>query len=142
MAEHILVPTDGSKSARRAAEQAVELADRDSAVVHALYVASMGDMDYVATPGDISETRDRLVKTGTKYVEEVAEMGATAGIEVVTEVRTGIAEDEIPEYADEQGIDLIVMGKRGRSGPDKALVGIGSTARRVMARTEIPVRVV
>ena len=142
MAEHILVPTDGSKSAERAAEQAVELAERNGAVVHALYVASMGDMDFVAAPGDIAETRDRLVRTGEKYVEAVAEMGATAGVEVVTEVRTGIAEDEIPEYADEQGIDLIVMGKRGRSGPDKALAGVGSTAQRVMARTEVPVRVV
>jgi nucleotide-binding universal stress UspA family protein len=35
-------------------------------------------------------------------------------------------------------VDLIVMGKRGRSDPDKPM--IGSTTRRVLGLSDVPVR--
>ena len=55
--DDILVPTDGSKAARRAAAQAVKFARRNDATLHVLYAMDMGDADYVAVPSDIAETR-------------------------------------------------------------------------------------
>ena len=136
--EDVLVPTDGSRAARRAAEQAVAIAGQSGGTVHALYVMDMGDADFVATPSDIAETRRRLERKGGEFVAEVEELAAEAGVDCVTEVRTGIPEEEILEYAGANGVDLIVMGKRGRSDPDKPL--LGSTTQRVIARSEIPVR--
>ena len=135
---NVLVPTDGSKAARRTAEQAVEIARGSGGRVHALYVMDMGDADFVAAPSDIAETRERLERKGSEFVEAVAELAAAASVECVTEVRTGIPEEEILEYADETGVDLVVMGKRGRSDPDKPL--LGSTTERVIARSDVPVR--
>ena len=136
--ENVLVPTDGSGAARRAAEQAVEIARGSGGRVHALYVMDMGDADFVAAPSDIAETRERLERKGSEFVEVVAERAAEAGVECVTEVRTGIPEEEILEYAGANGVDLVVMGKRGRSDPDKPL--LGSTTERVIARSDVPVR--
>jgi nucleotide-binding universal stress UspA family protein len=136
--ENVLVPTDGSRAAKRAAEQAVEIARGSGGRVHALYVMDMGDADFVAAPSDIAETRERLERKGAEFVEAIAELASEAGVECVTEVRTGIPEEEILEYAGENGVDLVVMGKRGRSDPDKPL--IGSTTQRVIARSDVPVR--
>jgi nucleotide-binding universal stress UspA family protein len=137
MFERILVPTDGSKAARRAAEHAIELANASDATVHAMYVMDMGDADFVATPDDIAETRRRMEKKGTEYTDEIAEMAGERGVECVTVVKSGIPEDEILEYVRDNDVDLVSMGKRGRSDPDKLL--IGSTTQRVLARAEIPV---
>jgi len=134
---NILVPTDGSKAARRAAEHAIELAKQDDATVHALYVMDMGDADFVAVPSDIAETRSRMEKKGEEYTGEIAEMAAEAGVDCVTVVQSGIPEDEILEYAHEHDVDLVSMGKRGRSDPDKLL--IGSTTQRVLAHADVPV---
>lgn len=136
--DNVLVPTDGSKAAKRATEQAVSLAKESGATVHALYVMDMGDADYVATPSDIAETRTRLEKKGRRFVDAVGEVAEDAGVEFVGEVKSGIPEDEIVEYAHENGVDLIVMGKRGRSDPDKPLVG--STTKRVIGQSDVPVR--
>lgn len=136
--ENVLVPTDGSRAARRAAEQAVALVGESGGTVDALYVVDMGDADFVASPSDIAETRARMERKGGEFVAEVEELASDAGVDCVTGVRSGIPEDEILEYAHANGVDLIVMGKRGRSDPDKLL--IGSTTQRVVARADVPVR--
>lgn len=104
------MPTDGSRAARRAAEQAVALARESGGTVHALYVMDMGDADFVASPSDIAETKGRLEEKGEEFVAAVEELAGEAGVECVTEVRTGIPEDEIVEYAHGNDVDLIVMG--------------------------------
>lgn len=136
----ILVPTDGSRAAKRAAEQAVVLAAESGGTVHALYVMDIGDVDFVATPSDIAETRSRLERRGREFVDTVADLADEKGVDCVTAVESGIPEDEIVEYGHENEIDLVVMGKRGRSDPDKTIVG--STTKRVIGQSDIPVRVV
>jgi nucleotide-binding universal stress UspA family protein len=136
----VLVPTDGSRAAKRAAEQAIALAAESGGTVHAIYVMDMGDASFVAAPSDIAETRARMERKGGEFVDAVADLAAEAGVDCVTVVKSGIPEDEIVEYARDEGIDLVVMGKRGRSDPDKLL--LGSTTKRVVAQSEVPVRVV
>lgn len=136
----ILVPTDGSRAAKRATDQAIALAADHDATLHALYVMDMGDASFVATPSDIAETKGRMERKGRAFLDEIETRATKTDVDCVTEVVSGIPEDEIVGYAREHGIDLIVMGKRGRSDPDKPLVG--STTKRVVGRSEIPVRTV
>lgn len=140
MYDTILVPTDGSRRAKRAAEHAIELAKQSDGTVHALYVMDMGDAAFVAIPDDIAETRDRLEKKGADYVNDVEVLASEADVDCVTAVKSGIAPDRIVEYADEEGVDLIVMGKRGRSDPDKP--AFGSITGRVIGTAEVPVHTV
>ncbi|WP_423746907.1 universal stress protein (plasmid) [Haladaptatus sp. SPP-AMP-3] len=138
--DDVLVPTDGSKAAKSATEQAVELVTESGGTVHALYVMDMGDADFVATPSDIKETRKRLEKKGQGFVDAVKDRADESGVDCVTVVKSGIPEDEIVEYVRDQDIELVVMGRRGRSDPDKPL--IGSTTKRVLGALDVPVRVV
>ncbi|MFW6003909.1 MAG: universal stress protein [Halanaeroarchaeum sp.] len=144
MVEHsydqILVPTDGSKAALRAAEHAVDLAEQYGGRIHALYVMDMGDAAFVATPSDIRETRDRLETKGKEYTDDVKVLAVDAGVDYVTEVRSGIPEDEIREYIDDEDIDLLVVGKRGRSDPDKPM--FGSLTQRLIGKLDVPVHTV
>lgn len=138
--EHVLVPTDGSKAAKRAAEHAVDMVAESGGTITALYVIDMGDADYVAVPSDIAETKERIRKKGQNFVDEVREMAIESGVECDTAVVTGIADEEIIAYAEDHGVDLIAIGKRGKRDPDKPL--IGNTARRVVQASPVPVHTV
>lgn len=135
--DDILVPTDGSKSARNAAIEAIQFARRNGATLHVLYAMDMGDAGYVAAPSDIKETRSRMEKKGQRYVADIEKLAADAEVPCVTTVTANTPVEAILEYVDEHDIDLVVMGKRGRSDPDKPL--IGSITNRVTGLLEIPV---
>lgn len=135
--DDILVPTDGSDAARNGAEQAIRFAHRNDATLHVLYAMDMGDADYVAVPSDIEETRRRLEKKGRTFVTEIEDLADDAGVACVTAVVANTPVEAITEYVDEHDIDLVVMGKRGRSDPDKPL--LGSITNRVIGSLDVPV---
>jgi nucleotide-binding universal stress UspA family protein len=97
----------------------------------------MGDADYVAVPSDIAQTRRRLEKKGETFISEIEDLAADAGVTCDTAVKANTPVEAILEYVDEHDIDLVVMGKRGRSDPDKPL--IGSITNRVVGSLDIPV---
>lgn len=138
--DDILVPTDGSDAAQEAAEHAVDLAKQFGGTVHAIYVMDMGDAGFVAAPSDIKETRNRLEKKGKEYTDQIKIIAGDADVDVVTEVKSGIPEEEVREYIDEHGIDLLVLGKRGRSDPDKPM--FGSLTQRLIGQLDIPIHTV
>jgi len=135
--DDVLVPTDGSKASREAAQQALRFASRNDARLHVLYAMDMGDADFVAVPSDIEETRARLEKKGRKYTEEIQAMADEAGVSCVTAVKANTPVEAIQEYVAENDVDLVVMGKRGRSDPDKPL--FGTITKRVIGSLDVPV---
>lgn len=136
--ENVLVPTDGSRAARRAAEQAISLVKECGGTIHALYVLDMSDAEAADSSSSVGDIWGRLEEKGVRLVTAIEELATEAGVRCAVEVRTGTLEDEICEYARDEGVDLIVMGRRGRSDPDEPL--IGSTTRRVMDESGVPVR--
>ncbi|MDL5360362.1 universal stress protein [Halalkalicoccus sp. NIPERK01] len=147
MYERILVPTDGSKVAEVAVNHAVDLAEKYGAEVHALFIA---DVDAVAY-GLGTEQVDRIrqgnfrgmtdlredAEDATGYVTEHAE---AAGLTAVERHAGGRPHDVIADYAEDNDIDLIVMGSHGRSGVRRAL--LGSVTERTLRSTRVPVLVV
>ncbi|SEO40406.1 Nucleotide-binding universal stress protein, UspA family [Halogranum amylolyticum] len=140
MYTNILLPTDGTKGTKRAADHAVELAATHGATLHVLYVVDTGQMGFVATPGDIGETKQLLRKRGEEVIERVVVDAEDAGVDCVTDIASGVPDQAILEYVDEHGIDLVVMGKRGLLDPDRHF--LGSTTDRVLKRTDVPVHAV
>lgn len=120
MYQHVLVPTDGSEPASRAVEQAIEIAERFDATLHALFVADVDDK----TPWDFSRSRvtESMHEHGQALIEGVAER-APDDLEVVTTIEEGDPRERILTYADANGIDAIVMGTHGRRGIDRLLLG-------------------
>lgn len=128
---HILVPTDGSTHAVRAAEYAVDLASTYGAVLHVLYVVDVRTSHADAPVDDESTTR------GESAVETVTDLAAARGVPVETEIRVGLPHQAIVEYTDDHDTDLVVMGTHGTSGLERYL--IGSVAERVVRLSDVPV---
>ena len=142
-AKHILVPTDFSKLSDAAAAYAAKLAIALQASLHIQHVvvdplASGWAVDVAQLPGLLertaAEARERL-DTKLKTVLTDEERAALSVVE--SSVGTGQPADEIVEYADTHGIDLIVMGTHGRGGVEK--MWLGSVTEKVLRKAHCPV---
>ncbi len=147
MYEKILIPTDGSEVAENAVEHGVELAERYDAEVHALYVVDTDAMDLTLGTEQVDRLKagrfgdmDEIREKAEEATGRVAERAEDSGVEVVEEVTAGRPHKAITRYADENGVDIIVMGSHGRGGVKRVL--LGSVAERVLRTTRLPVLVV
>jgi len=135
MYDRILVPTDGNDGAESALEQAIDLARQYDAALHAIYAI---DTPAFSSEFDVGVVYDAFEELGRKAVGEIAQQANAAGIDTVeTAVLTGSPHRAILSYADENDIDLIVMGTHGRRGLDRYL--LGSVTERVVRLADVPV---
>jgi nucleotide-binding universal stress UspA family protein len=130
----ILFPTDFSECAQAALPQAIRLAelhDADLVLLHVLVLHMSTAMDVVEPfPGE-EEARKALEETarqpgGTRVLHQV--------------VRAVAAAPAILDCADEEEIDLIVIGSHGRRGLRRLL--LGSVAEEVLREAACPVLIV
>lgn len=134
MIDHVLVPTDGSDPAERAAEQALGLAEQYGADVHVVYVVDTTTYGAEDTPRSIVGL---LKEGGENAVEAVAAEARDRNLPVTTDVLRGVPEAEILDFSDGVDADLIAMGSRGRGAtPDQVL---GSITGRILQRAPMPV---
>ena len=129
MFERILVPTDRSDPARRALEQAADLATRYGATLTALHVVDTRELD------GGSGVDERTEAARTELDDALDDLDVDPTPEGV--VRAGIPSEEILDYADDAGMDLIVMGTHGRTGVRRYL--LGSVAEKVVRLSDVPV---
>jgi nucleotide-binding universal stress UspA family protein len=135
MYSHILLPTNGSDRANRAAEAGLELAKALGAKVTCLLVVAPDylpamDPSYIPTPSPESQSHEIL--------DPVARRAKELGVACNLIVAQGAdASAEIVSLATQRKCDLIVMGTHGRSKVGKLL--LGSDAAQVLADCEIPV---
>ncbi|ELZ92638.1 UspA domain-containing protein [Haloferax sulfurifontis ATCC BAA-897] len=132
MFDHILVPTDGSAHATRAAEYAVDLAATYGASLHVLYVVDVRT-GHADAPVDDDDSQTR----GEAAVGDIAARAADRDVPVETEIRVGLPHETIIDYGEERDIDLVVMGTHGTSGLERYL--LGSVAERVVRLSDVPV---
>lgn len=140
MYEDVLFPTDGSSGTLAALDHALAIARDSDAAVHGLYV-----LDRRLATAAQADTKDEVIQSleeeAERALHDVEVHAAESAIDPCTEQREGIPHREILEYADEHGIDLLVMGTHGRTGPDR-IANLGSTTERVVKNGEVPVLVV
>ena len=122
MVTHILVAVDGSTHADRALACASDLAVKYGADLTILNVVSYASTvplalgAYAELEGLYAESRSVLQEAGAKIVESAAEQARRLGVEdVKTVVELGSPAQSICEAANANGIDVIVMGRRGLS---------------------------
>ncbi|MFT4883944.1 MAG: nucleotide-binding universal stress UspA family protein [Natronomonas sp.] len=147
MYEKILVPTDGSDTSENAVEHALDIAEQYGAEVHALYVVDTDSMSLALGAeqldrieqgnfGEMEEVKDKA-DAATGYI---AEQAAARGLETVEHISSGKPHEKIASYAENNDIDLVVMGSHGRSGVKRAI--LGSVTERTLRSTHAPVLVV
>ncbi|MGQ3414216.1 universal stress protein [Natrinema sp. LN54] len=133
----ILVPTDGSEHAVRAAEHALAIARWFDAPVHLLTVVDVAAAGGLFNAGGVDEEFvARLEEDGAAAIERM-EAIATEGDDIRSAIRRGYPPEEILEYADEHGIELIAMGTHGRTGVNRYVAG--SVTERVVRQSPVPV---
>lgn len=130
MFDTILVPIDDSPGSERAFEVAATLAKRYGSAVHVLSVVDEhgprdGEWDY---DGD---------SPAAAFLDAHADEFEADEIDVTPAVREGIVHEEILDYADESGVDLVVMGTHGRTGVRRYL--LGSVTEKVVRLSDVPV---
>jgi nucleotide-binding universal stress UspA family protein len=135
MYETILLPTDGSAPSEAAREHAIGLAAAYDATLHAIYV--IDDKALRAARADSDVVLAGFEEQGTSLVGDVASAAADAGVACETAVLHGHPHEVITDYADEHGIDLVVMGTHGRHGVQRFL--LGSVTERVVRSSAVPV---
>jgi nucleotide-binding universal stress UspA family protein len=140
MYDSILVPTDGSMQAMNAVERGVQLAAKLGATLHVIYVIDEFEGKIVPITKEQDEKRAEYEAYGEEVTGEVAEMAEQAGVDCVTAVLDGVTSREIVDYAEDNDIDMVVMGSRGRTNLEAALMG--SVTDRVVRKLDVPVTIV
>lgn len=120
MYRRILIGYDGSEASRKAFAMACDLAAKDDAELFVLSVARPPEV------GDDVET-EAVIENSRQYhrglLAEIKHAAAAKGIKASFEVGVGHPAEQIIYDADRHGVDLIVVGDRGRSKFARLLLG-------------------
>jgi nucleotide-binding universal stress UspA family protein len=150
----ILVPTDFSECAENAKDSAIRIAERNGAELHFLHSVNTpvnwqefeaytrrGAIPFsggsqAELHSDFNTAVGAIESKMGEAIEEAKAKSLTAEKHVVYNYNY----NDIVRWADENGIDFIVMGSHGASGWNEAFVG--SITQRVVRTTDKPVLVV
>jgi nucleotide-binding universal stress UspA family protein len=144
MYKRILVPLDGSETARYGLREAITLAKEQKATLRLIHVISdfptLVEMDGVA---HVDKVRKSLFECGETILQQAKALADSLGVETETqlcELGGGRVADAIVQEARDAGCDLIAIGTHGRRGITRTL--LGSDAERVLRQSPVPVLLV
>ncbi|MFW5935401.1 MAG: universal stress protein [Halolamina sp.] len=127
----ILLPTDGSDTALRAARHGLDFAAELDADVHVITVT---EDSILASAGDAVGEGEGAAQ---RAIDDVAAAAESRGIDVTSHVETGDTEEEVLACLEREELDAVVMGATGRSGLNRVL--LGSVAEKIVAAADVPV---
>jgi len=147
MISTILVPTDGSKTARKAGTYAVELAKQLQASILILCVIDKRFLISRTVPvgqsfqGEAETIDDYLRETAQGFAGDIKELCDKEEVLSTTTIKSGHPVEEIVKAAQKSNVDLIVMGSHGQSA--LAAATLGSVSYGVIHNdTKIPILLV
>ena len=144
MYKRILVPIDGSDTARSGLKEAIALATGQKTTLCLLHVTNdFPIMSEMPVAFDFEKYRAESQRYGRDLLEDGKTLAVSLGLEVETllhDLKGGRVADAIVEEAKSAGCDLIVIGTHGRRGFKRAL--LGSDAESVLRESPVPVLLV
>ncbi|AEF98677.1 universal stress protein [Methylomonas methanica] len=127
--KHILLAVDFSEHGKQVSSKALDMAQRNQSklsLVHVVENLPITDAAYGPIPFDVDLTQEWLDASK----ERLGKLGAELGVPAEQQwLEMGSAKMEIVRVAEENAVDLIVVGSHGRHG--LALL-LGSTANGVL----------
>ena len=144
MFKHILIATDGSRVASKAARAGIALASRLGAKITAYSAVealqALGFEGYAMDAKTIEFLEEQARRAVRKRVEPIAKMAKAARVPCASVVTKGSTlYQAIIEAAKKRRCDVIIMGSHGRRGFSKLI--LGSVTQQVLAHTKLPVLV-
>ncbi|RRJ31835.1 universal stress protein [Halocatena pleomorpha] len=134
MFDTILIPAGESESAKRAAAFGRKIAEYYDARIDILHVFESGSR--IRNRSQVEEKKER----GREILDEISKIACNGDVDCDTHLVEGQSPTSIAEHIDENDIDLVVMGRRDRSGFGEHL--LGTITDRVLRRTNTPVATV
>ena len=136
----ILVPTDGSDSSMRASEYAIKLAKKFDSQIIAIYVIDRVILEEISKVQERRELEEEIKKKAERCLNYIVKSARREGLKASSILVEGEPHDQIIRHAESLGVDIIVMGSKGRRGMNRIL--IGSVAERVIEYAPCPVLVI
>ena len=144
MYQRMLVPVDGSETARRGLDEAIKLSKTLGASVRLVHIVdetplALNPETGIAAAPLVAD----FVEAGKQIIEEAHAFALAQGVQVATALHenfTGRVADRILEEARKSGAELIVMGTHGRRGIRHVV--LGSDAEAVVRGATVPVLLV
>ena len=142
-----MLTTDGSENAERAGEYAISLADLNDADIIVLNVIDTYYLSSIIQP-DVRESVDEELRASVKRsvekfeakIEEKKCNDKCQNVNFKILIKEGKPADVILKTIDEEGIDQVIMGKSGKHGLERFL--LGNTTERVIKEAKVPVNVI
>jgi len=144
MYNKILLPTDGSKFAEKAAEHAIWIASKSGAEIIVLNVIETSSLVGLPTEDLIVRIKEMLKEEGRRSLERISEMVTEEekelkieDIKVTLKTEEGSPAEAILKTVEKEDVDLVVMGTSGKHGLDRFL--LGSVTEKVVRSAKCPV---
>ncbi|HQH68955.1 MAG TPA: universal stress protein, partial [Candidatus Hydrogenedentes bacterium] len=115
--ERILFCTDFSENAEFAFDYAIDAAvRRPGSVLYVLHVIPEPDAQFWKTYiYEVEDVDQKAKRDIDERIEKTYLVRAPKSVQIEVVIRVGKDSDSILEFAEENAVDLIVMGRRGRS---------------------------
>src|SRR5690625_1935893 len=138
MYKRILLAVDGSDNSLRAADEAIKIAStNENSVVELLYIV------------DFYKLQTYLLQTSRRIALEHSRLGhllpyednlETENIPYEVKILNGYTGQTISKYANEEDVDVVVIGSRGLNALQEMV--LGSVSHNVVKKVEAPVLIV
>lgn len=143
MFSRILVAVDSSPCGERALTQAIDLAKRYGArliilhvILRRLYAVTPSEAGVLAATVFVKE----MEAEGEIIISKAGEVARASGVDYVCRLLQGVPADEIMKTAQQENVDLIVVGSRGLT-EVKAFL-LGSVSTKVSHRSKCPILII
>lgn len=138
MYNHIILAADGSENAVRAAKETIKIASLNKkCLVEVVYVA-----DFVKAKTEVlhAGSKEVLELERRKKIQNVELLLKEAGVLYKIKILHGSPGPEIVKFANENSVDLLVIGSRGLNSLQEMV--LGSVSHKVIKRVNCPALVV
>ena len=124
MDRKILVPVDGSDAANRMIDAVIVRKAQFQAPLTVVHVVNVDKLAYRMIPDfQLEMLRESARKSGEALLQEQAARFAAAGIACTPRLEFGSPRETICRIANEEGFELVILGRRGMGEIRDALFG-------------------
>jgi nucleotide-binding universal stress UspA family protein len=139
----ILIAIDGSELSLKAADYGITMAKKDNANLVVINIVYTPASTFVYTRQEwfdefLKKAKEEAAEWFNKIRTNAAENGVEIKVETVEELYSVPA--AIVKYAENENVDLIILGSTGKTGFKRLL--LGSVASEVIIHSPIPVMII
>ena len=134
--KHILVALDEAGEPRIGMEKAIYLAKLSGAKITGVNVIVISP----TLASTVTNYRDYLAEKAQEMLDRAKESCEKQGIQLASKILDGSPASKIAEFAEEEKVDLVIVGSRGLGGMSEAI--LGSVATSIVHKSKVSVLVV